>query len=120
MITKIPQQVIHGLVSRLKQRVGVEALEKMEALLAGEHDLDRALTFIVPGFQNFEFHVMIRRVMHKPESDLIGLDLPEFPRWQTVILVVTKQIGFLYDEVPDVKISVSSEPPPGIADPERN
>lgn len=112
MTTKLPDAVLHGLSSRLKDRCPPDAHDKMMHLLCEEQDMSKTLTFIVKGYRDLEFHVMVRRVEHQPEAVIKGFTPPSIMRWQTIILVVTKQIGFLYDEPLDLDALLEKNQPP--------
>ena len=59
MNRKLPASVIHAITSRLKERAPDKSLDHMHAQLSAEHDMTNALTFIVRGYREIDFHVMI-------------------------------------------------------------
>lgn len=59
MNRKLPASVIHAIASRLRERAPDKSIDHMHAQLSAEHDMTRALTFIVRGYRDVDFHVMI-------------------------------------------------------------
>jgi hypothetical protein len=85
MNRKLPESVIHGVTSRLSQRSPDASVDAMKSKLAGEHDMSRPLTFVVKGYRDTDFHVMIAlRDGH----------------WKVSILVVTSTILLTCPDIP--------------------